>query len=368
MPCRIIHLEQALLGYQKTRIPLIEYNGSVIPFSAADDMGLYILIPKLATLLSLTIDQTIYLFFYGITFLGWLTSLIGFLLLYQSPLQRIIACIGISLLCIFSLKIGDIYLLYVLPTITLVPWILYFFKKPLVVNSYIFYCSAGFIISLSHYIRTHSCLAVLLCIIWLLVVKNCPLKKKIFVGLFFSLGLAIPIGYFSYCHKVYSDFIQKEHIADPAAGITNHLFWHSIYAGLGFLSFKNPDNIRWGDPYPVQKAQAINPNVLYNTLEYEQILQGEVIKIIKNHPAFVIMSLFAKIGILILYLIVFANFGLIAALFYPKSWQIELAFWGALITSSLPSLLVLPVPEYSLGFITFATLYGIISINKIFKI
>ena len=75
------------------------------------------------------------------------------------------------------------------------------------------------------------------------------------------------------------------------------------------------------------------------------------------------MTFFAKIGILLMYLVIFANVGLVAAFFYPKPWQIECAFWGALATSSLFSILVLPTIEYSLGFIAFATLYGIVSIN-----
>ncbi len=368
MTCRYLHLVRTLAGYQKTGIPLHGHDGSTIqPFSAADDMGIYVLIPKLASWFCLEIPQAINLFFYGSALLAWLMSVSGFWFYYKTLLHRVIALIGVSLLMLFSLKVGDTYLFYVAPTIALAPWALYFFKRPWTNNSLFFYLLAGTLISLTHYIRAYASIGILFFATWLLITNNYPWKKKILSFGVLAIGLSLPGVYFNHLYQQYSDFLKKEQIADPADGIKNHLLWHSIYAGLGFLSFKNPDNIQWGDPYPVQKAQSIRPEVLYNTVEYEETLKHEVWRLIKEHPVFIIMTIFAKVGILLLYLLIFANFGLIAALLYPKGWQIETAFWGALASSSLFSLLVLPIPQYSLGFITFATLYGITSINQVIK-
>jgi len=364
MTCRYLHLVRTLAGYQKTGIPLLGHDGSTIqPFSAADDMGIYVLIPKLASWFCLEIPQAINLFFYGSALLAWLMSVSGFWFYYKSLLQRVIALIGVSLLMLFSLKVGDTYLFYVAPTVALAPWALYLFKRQWSYSSLLFYLLAGTLISLTHYIRSYASIGILFFATWLLITNNYAWKKKMLSFGILAIGLSLPGVYFNHLYQQYSDFLKKEQITNPADGIKNHLLWHSIYAGFGFLSFKNPDNIRWGDPYALQKAQSIKPGVQYNTLEYEEILKKEIIKLIKHYPAFVIMTIFAKIGILLLYLFVFANFGLIAAFFYPKLWEIESAFWGALVFNSIFSLLVIPTTEYSLGFIAFATLYGIVSIN-----
>jgi glycosyl transferase family 2 len=54
---------------------------------------------------------------------------------------------------------------------------------------------------------------------------------------------------------------------------------------------------------------------------------------------------------------------LLCAVQYPKSWSLELAFWCSLGFSSLFGLLVIPNPRYLLGYIAFAVLYGVVSID-----
>jgi hypothetical protein len=57
----------------------------------------------------------------------------------------------------------------------------------------------------------------------------------------------------------------------------------------------------------------------------------------------------------------------VAAALYPKSWPIEVAFWGAIAFNSLFGLLVIPQPQYLLGFKAFATLYGVVSVDHALK-
>ena len=65
-----------------------------------------------------------------------------------------------------------------------------------------------------------------------------------------------------------------------------------------------------------------------------------------------------------LFLIKYANIGLLAAFLYPKNRRLELAFFAALLFQTSFGIMVLPNEWYLLGFISFATLYGVVSINE----
>jgi len=368
MPCRLIHLMLCFIGYQKTGISLVEFHESKFShFFAADDIGIYVLIPKIAFLLNINIFQAINLFFYGSLLCAWTISFLGFFLIYKKTLSRIIIFIATLLLIIFSLRIGDTYLFYLIPTIITVPWTLYFYKKSFTKKSLLFYTGIGIIMGLSHAIRSYTLLPPLFFTFSLIISKQEKFFFKTLRSLFLVYGLLIPMFYFHYTFQHYLTYVHDHNLSNPSKTIKNHLVWHSVYASFGFLSFKNPDNIEWSDASATKKAQSINPKVTYNTPEYEKVLKQEVINLIKNHRVFVIMTIFAKIGILLLYLIIFANLGLIAAFLKPQNWPIEIAFWGSLALSSLFPLISLPTPEYSLAFITIAALYGITSINNLLE-
>jgi hypothetical protein len=65
-------------------------------------------------------------------------------------------------------------------------------------------------------------------------------------------------------------------------------------------------------------------------------------------------------------ILVFANFGLLAALWYPKPWQLDFAFWMAFAVSAAPVVLFAPVPLYRLGVISLAVVYGVVSLDQAF--
>ncbi len=156
----------------------------------------------------------------------------------------------------------------------------------------------------------------------------------------------------------------KQHLPEVSVGQKAHVFWHNIYIGFGFLQQGNPDNITYDDSEGEKKVKKIVPGLtIENTKEYEHILKNEVINLIKNHWQFFIFTLFAKIGILLLFFLEYANFGIIASLLYPKPWHLEIPFFIGLGFYSIFPVLVIPLREYALGFISFATIYGIVSIN-----
>jgi len=371
MPSRLSHLLSSFAGYQKTGIPLIDFeHGQLFPSQNADDLGIYVIIPKIAHYFNLSIETAISVFFYSVLILPALISIIGFFKLYSSTAKRIVALIGVIALTLFARYVGDVYIAYFASAVIVVPWTLYFSQKRKFSAYYaISFLLFGIALSFFHYVRAYSGIASLLFIGTITLFNfSLKLRQKSFLLISLLVGLSIPTVYFSHAYNQHKRYAEKQFPQYPI-GLKNHVLWHSAYIGFAFLNIKNPDPdyLKYGDKYAVEKVRSIKPDVINNSQEYERILQNEVFRLIKEHPIFVLYTLFAKIGVLLLYLLIFCNVGLPAAFFYPKPWQQELAFWLALAFNSIFPLLVVPVSEYTLGFAAFATLYGISSINYAYQ-
>lgn len=363
---RYAHLVNCLAGYKKTGISLIECNGSaLVPSFAADDLGIYILIPKLANLLHCSIDTAISIFFNGILFGSLLAGFIAFWLLYQSWISRAISFLCLSFLVLFAFfKVGDVYLLYVSCAVALIPWTLYFLKANTFIAFSLFNFFAGIYIGFAHYCRSCSSLATLLCMLILIACSNIVLTRKAFLLINMLFGLTASAFYFTSEYRNYVLYTQKN-FPECAVAQNGHVFWHTVFCGFGFLQFNNKENIQWNDACGEQRALAVNPEATSDKTErYEAVLKNEVIKIIKEQPLFVLFTVWAKIGVLLLYFIVFAHLGILAALLYPLPWSTNLAFFVALSCSALFPIIAIPVYTYSLGFMTFASLWAVVSISN----
>ena len=89
METRLLHLKQAFLGYQKTGIPLIDFDGQhLVPSLTSDDIGIYVIIPKIAHYFNASLDFAIPLFFYSIILIPAIIGIIGFFKYYTSFLIR----------------------------------------------------------------------------------------------------------------------------------------------------------------------------------------------------------------------------------------------------------------------------------------
>lgn len=367
MGCRLANLQLVIDGFAHTQVPLVLFDGTnLLPFIAVDDVGIYVLIPKLVRLLGISLNQAINLFFYTITGASFILGLVGFFLLYQSTIMRLISTLAILLLGWFLIRldISEVYLLYLAANLSTIPLFLYFIRKNN--NSCLFYAylfMAGIILATAHYIRSYAGLGALVFITLLLTLY--PLiqwrKKIILLGLLAG-GFACPIYYFTTIIQEYTNYAQQ-HFPHHSQ-LMEHPFWHPLYLGFGFLNFLNRDDIRWDDSCGEMVAKDQNPNVTTTqTIEYEAIIKEKTYLLFKEQLPFVILTLFAKLGILLSFLLIFANIGLLAALFFPKPWYLELTFFCSLATQAIFPLIALPHFCYSLGFITLATLYGILSIN-----
>ncbi len=362
MECRYNLLQQILAAYGKTKIPLFETTNFIY-----DDIGIYILIPKLVYFFGLTLDQGINLFFYSQVYSAFALGLMGFLLLYRSLANNVITILIFTLFLRFARNyVADVYLEYLIPTLAIIPLFLYFCTKKYnsrLFPAFMFFC--GILVGFSHYVRAYSSLGVLGFVLCMLFLNEyISIKRKSVLILFLLLGLSLPMCYFMSAIHHYTNHM-KQHLSEYDSEQMRHLIWHPIYLGFSFLGYNNSDKIVWDDFFAHKKVQELAPAVtIKQTYEYENVLKNEIFHMIKTQREFVIWTLFAKLGILFWYLLLFANIGLLAFFFVVNRWRLTLSFFCAFMLSSIHSILVLPIYSYALGFITFAFLFGIIYINE----
>ncbi len=372
-PGREQHLELLLKGLQKTNVPLIEFDGTqLLPAAMADDIGMYILIPKLASLLSWDIKTTIAIFFPALMFIACCFNIWGFLRLFHSWQARCIAIAGSLALAKISLTSMDVYCAPAALVLALTPWALYYLQKEISVGSRFFFLFAGLACGLSHYIRGYSGTTLLL-LIGILLLRNhkFSLPDKIISFGTLACGYALVFAYFTSCLNQYQAFVNEE-LPQYAWVQPHHPFWHTIYAGFGFIS--NDLNLAFNDTAPGQRVFAIDPTLQTNSSagpwdiplshqKYEAILRAEVFSLIKHHTFYVVRVMVAKFGLLLFYLLLFANFGLffISCL----SASVTTAFGVALCWSALPGLIAIPNFLYLTGYSTLAGLFGLICLSTI---
>ena len=365
MPYRIRQLEWTLDAYKKTGISfLAEQDSKYLPSGGADDVGIYYFVPKIANLLDVNVAAATNIFFSGLLFISLVIGSIGFLLLFKNRLAQGISIVALLLLTLVSWEIGDVYIAKTVAAVTVLPLFLYFIKnKKFSLIFYFFMFGVGLVIGFNHLIRSYSGLATSVFILSMLVFLNITWKQKMALVIVFSVGVLIPTTYLSTALNKRDAFLIKNE-AMVEGNLRQHALWHNVYLGFGYLD--NKYGIEYNDYVAYAKVASVVPKNNYRPYnqEYEDILQREVVKLVKNDPLFVIRTVFSKAGILIGYLLVYANVGLIASLFRTKNVLIEVAFWLAILISSLPAIFTMPSNIYILGFIAMATLYGIYSIGE----
>ncbi len=364
MPYRIRQLEWTLDAYKKTGISfLAEHDSKYLPSGGADDVGIYYFVPKIANLLDVNVAAATNIFFSGLLFISLVIGSIGFLLLFKNRLAQGISIVALLLLTLVSWEIGDVYIAKTVAAVTVLPLFLYFIKnKKFSLIFYFFMFGAGFIIGFNHLIRSYSGLAVGVFILSMLVFLNITWKQKMALVIVLSVGVLLPTTYVSTVLNKRDAFLIKNE-AMVEGNLRQHALWHNVYLGFGYLN--NKYGIEYNDNIARAKVASIVPNNKYRAYNQEDndILRREFFKLVKNDPLFTLTTVFSKVGILIGYLLVYANVGLIASFYRTKERSIEVAFWLAMVLSSLPAILVMPSSIYMLGFIAMATLYGIYSIG-----
>ena len=368
MQCRYDALSQSIGGYAQTHIPLILDNGKeLVPAVTADDIGIYCLIPKMCYHFGLSLDSAILWFFNFITFGSLAFGLFGFFLLYRSWIARIISWSGLLFASLIVCKYGftDVYRAASI-MLAIIPLSLYFLHKNTQskwLPTFLF-CT-GMAAGFFNYIRGHSGTTALVFVLGLLLLNSAfAWRKKAWLCLFVAGGFVLPIIYFNHQYHLYKTYAQS-HFPHQNLDSGVHVFWHQIYIGLGYL--QNPYGFAYDDNVAIAKVHELNAKIAYPSKESEHLLANELMHFTQQHPFFVIATVGAKMGILFLFFILYANIGIFAALWRRKRTIIDEAFFLLLLISALPGILAIPSEQYSLAFIATAILFNIITVVSFFK-
>lgn len=363
MTSRYWDLVWTLAGRQQTGVPLVETCGKKLIPSAGgiDDVGSFYLIPELSLFFGLRIAQSVDLFYEFFLGFSLVAGAIAFLVLYRTWLARAVAVIGVLLLTAIGYKIGDVYIFCFVTAVVVTPWSLVWTHRTLegiwpMAGLFVI----GVLIETGNLVRSHAGTAALIFVCLILFFQaSAGKRQKVALLLCLIAGMLVPRLVISRAIGQ-SDTLLSSRDPGFKASSREHVLWHSVYSGLGFL--QNDYGFKWDDAATYEKAQSVMPGVRFGSPQYEQILKREVIRAVWHHPWFIFETLSAKLGITFAVIVLFANVGILAAVASPKPWAVEISFWAAILFNSLFGLVAIPVVPYMLGLISYAGLYGVVSL------
>jgi MFS family permease len=362
MPFRYQHLQWTLKGLEMTGVPLIEYDGTkYLPAGISDDTGIYYFIPQIAKLLNVNLDWAIFIFFTFSFLLPIITVLFIVSKLCKKNIYKYYSFFNILVISCYLFIRGDIYIFSALIPLFILPLLFYLhIKENNIKKLYFIYFFIGIIFSFSNFIRNHSATSVLVFITIFLIFQYKSIKNKIyFIMLFLLVGIFISNLIINSFKENRDNFLFYNN--NPNLYVEGHVFWHTIYLGLGFLN--NIYGIKYDDNIAYYLAKQKNPNIDLHSKEYENIMKSEVINTVKKDPWFILKTLFAKFGVILIYIIIFINIGfyfIIKKLF--KNIFIFIPLLGGLVFNMIFPLIAMPFPSYLSGFIAYLILLNIFSL------
>jgi hypothetical protein len=379
MPCRYSGLESTLKGYDLTNLHLVAYDdlcNSVAreifsPSGYADNIGSFYFIPRLVQLTGIKLEIAIQLVYSGFVFLAFLSAAVAIWLFFQSLSGKLIGIIALAILSLVIAGIGDVYIFTGAIPMAIIPWLIYILKKPPISDKYLylFFFLVGIIISVGHLMRSHSGTDVLIFILIGLVffAKSYSYKQKTISILILTLSMATV---FNWSNSIVDQ--RNEYLSNIETNLElspKKIMWHNIYAALGYLSnsygqvdgFESHED---SDTYSVKRALEINPQVKIFSSEYEDILRKETFTFIVDHKLFFIKTILAKIGVMLVYIALFMNIGLVMLFYYNTNVKFHLLFLSGITFNMIFGVLGAPNYTYLTGLFLFSVLYSIYIIDS----
>ena len=336
--------------------------------SFGGEIGIFYFVPLIASFFKISALDATWFFLLIQVASGCLVAGTAFFSIAKTVLGKIVVVVGMIALSMIVWLVSDVYIVYFF-TVSFFPWVIALLEKKHYKVLFIYSFVLGVVIEYGNFVRSFSGLPLLVGFI-VATVYFYKISRKTF---FLLIPLILGIG----CLKLHvytvikhRDVYLKNQGYNFEKEQLQHVFWHSVYAGFGFIT--NNKNINFSDSCSANRVKKINSQAEYLKPLYESTLRNEVLKLCIYSPHYVLRVLFAKLGVLFYYLLLFANIGLIMTLYYPKPLYIEYSYWAMLLISALPGILTIPNTLYLLGFVSVAVLYGIHSIiyalNMRFKI
>jgi hypothetical protein len=368
MGYRYALLEKTLCGYDHTGVPLVGTDGTAY-FSVPiiDDGGSYYFIPAIARAFGLSLPAAINVFYAGILLGSLLLGLIGLFLIFSRPASRALAVGTLAALAGVTWLSGDVYVVSACATLALLPLGVYFFVRARAsAGLFLFAFTAGSLGWMAHWVRGHAATGAAVFLGCLLAgSRGLSWRAKLAAVLCFLAGTATP---WACVHELIAErdaFLAGLPENARLESTEQHPFWHCVYIGFGFLD--NPYGLKYQDDAAGAVVRRSAPEVPPFSARYEQIVRGELFRLIREHPFFCVRTLFAKMGVVGMYLLFFAHAGLVAAVIRRKPLCLDVAFVAAMLINASFGLLVVPHHQYMLGFMAAAGLFGIVSLGYVLE-
>jgi hypothetical protein len=354
-------LRDALAGYRATGVPLTALKGGrIIAAGGSDDIGLYYALAKLTDWFHIGLDAAIYVLFLNVVVISVSLGSLGFIFLWQRWPDRIASIVALAAGSLLTYLIaGDVYMLPFFVPIMIIPWVLYFRRSTSLFFLVALALCIGIASGMAGAARLDSALPALLFTL-LLFAFGYVVRWRVKLLLVSVLVLAALLpALFLKQQLARRDAFHAASDTQYRAPSGRHVIWHDVYIGLGFLS--NPYIAGYCDQEAAKAVRTVSSTALYPSREYESIIRGKVVELLKRDPKLVLFTVFSKVAVVVFMFIVCANVGLLTAIRHPKPWPIEFAFWAAILLSSIAPVLAVPLPKYAISVIAFAMLYSICS-------
>jgi hypothetical protein len=367
MPGRLDWLVEAVEGFKRSNTPLVGFNIDTNEWSvpgSGDDLGIYYVIPHLVKVLDISVEGGIDLLF--LTILA-LSMVVGIWFLYLSWKSNLVRAIGSALIVVFgilSIFAGDVYLFGTIAVIVAAPafFLLTNHKQSIGWRHALLIFILGLFFAICNEFRSASgALGLGVMALAILLKQEINWRSRIVSCLILVSGLVL-VGLAH--NSIVADrdaYLAKEAVSFNRTTTDSHLFWHSVYIGFGFLN--NPYGIVYSDGVATNLVKSKYPAIIGSSdidtdyHAYEHVLKQETLQLAISHPYFVIRTLAAKFGVVMLF--VAASFSV--GFFYlvrarPRS--VDVVFLLGIGFGFLPCLLVMPIPKYVLGGFGMAAFYG----------
>lgn len=349
-----------LSGYLKTNTWLVGFDGGkYMPAGNSDDVGIFYLVPKLVSMFGVDIDAAFRLYYLLTTGVPLLLGLAGFWLYFQNKTHMVFAFFWTAVLGFLSFHYQGVCIMPIGVTLGTIPlWLAFTKERTFSIRLLVLSLFTGIFIGVAHFIRFFSGFPVLLFVFVVIALYlNTPWRLKSTLILTTLFGLSLPFFFF---HSLMAkrDHFLKQAGADISVGQKHHVFWHTAYVGLGFLS--NPYGLAFDDRCATEYVKTVAPESQYRVIDSERVLKKGVFSIIKDHPYFVVKTIFAKLGIYLMYLLVFLNVEFFNFMRKPVDSALDTGLWAGAGASALYGFVAVPDLSYSLGFVSFCVILGLV--------
>jgi hypothetical protein len=157
----------------------------------------------------------------------------------------------------------------------------------------------GILVSVGNLIRSHSGIGIALGVGFLWWI-NSQGKKNFLKAVFGALVTLLTSSLLVF--GTMSSINSERSIAtgqDASEYPISHVTWHPLYLGLSFpqpiSGVDSKLGVVWADEFGWEKARSIEPDVLINTLEYDQIIKEVFIETVSSQPYEALYTYFGKL-------------------------------------------------------------------------